>query len=144
MKRGLFIFVLLLFANFVFAAERLIYKAETVATPGVQATILAWRDGDETDKLIGKRNWAIHRHKEETHLYIAVSVPELVAIKDRLYKKYSVGWPWASALEDGLVTSVWYDRNEEPFYALRADKFHIFKFDIDKIHNGRLPKQIVR
>jgi hypothetical protein len=122
-----------------------VFKEEKIQGPGFEARILTWTDGDETDKLIGGREWAImDGPSNEMYLYIGVSTDELRMVKNRLFGKRLVGWPWATAMREGLVVSVWYDRQPAPFYALRADKFRELKAEISTIHKGKLPASIVR
>jgi hypothetical protein len=119
--------------------EEIKYKVEGSEGPGFSAQILTWTDDSPTGRMIGKRNWYIG----DKYLYVAVSVDELRVIKDDFFEEL-VGWPWKTAVERGIVTTVWYDRDVQPFFALRMDYFAKFHKRLEAVHKGKLPWLVTR
>lgn len=123
------------------------FKAEEIKGI-ITGTILVWTDDSLTGQLLGERDWYIGDgasfcgHIPTKYLYAAVSIEELAVVKDKLY--VDVGWPWIQACEERLIVSVWYDRNQRPFYALRLDHFDKFKDQIKAVHKGKLPWWVTR
>lgn len=113
----------------------------------ITGTILVWTDDSLTGQLLGERDWYIGddgSFKGTQYLYAAVSIEELAVVKDKLYGDRPVGWPWMQACEEMLIVSVWYDRSQRPFYALRLDHFDKFKDQIRAVHKGKLPWWVTR
>lgn len=115
------------------------YEMQKTEGPGFSAQILTWTDDSPTGRMIGKRNWYI----SDKYLYVAVSVDELRVIKDDFFDEL-VGWPWETAVEKGIVTTVWYDRDIQPFFALRMDYFAKFHKRLETVHKGELPWLVTR
>ena len=123
------------------------FKAEEINNGMMIGTILTWTEDSPTGKLLGERNWHIGNDdsfQRTKYLYAAVSIEELAVVKDKLYGDRPVGWPWIQACEERLIVSVWYDKSQRPFYALRLDHFDKFKDKIRAVHKGRLPWWVTR
>lgn len=122
------------------------FKAVEEINGIVIGTILVWTDDSSTGQLLGERNWYIGddtSFRKSKYLYAAVTIEELAVVKDKLYDGL-VGWPWIRACEERLIVSVWYDRSQRPFYALRLDHFDKFKDQIRAVHKGKLPWWVTR